>query len=57
MKADNTTIRLLDRVTDRLNAIRKHPRRYEMTDEDHALLRETAQKLEAILARVRVVTS
>ena len=57
MKADNTTIRLLDRVTDRLNAIRKHPRRYEMTVEDHALLRDTAQKLEEILGRVRVVTS
>ena len=57
MRPDNQTIRLLDRLTDRMNAIRKHPRRYEISADDHAELRTTAEKLEQILTRVKVVTS
>ena len=55
MKLDPLTIRLLGRLTDRMDLIRKHPLRYDITPEDFAELRPAAERLEAMLEKIKVV--
>lgn len=55
MKLDPLTIRLLGRLTDRMDLIRKHPLRYEITQEDLAELRPVAEQLERQLEKIKVV--
>lgn len=55
MKLDPTMIRLLGRLTDRMDLIRKHPMRYDIAPEDLAELRPVAEQLERLLATISVI--
>ena len=55
MKFDVTTVRLLGRLTDRMNLIRKHPLRYEIDPENMTELSAVAQRLEALLEKIRTI--
>ena len=55
MKLDPLTIRLLGRLTDRMDLIRKHPLRYDISPEALAALRPVAEQLEALLEKITVV--
>ena len=55
MKLDPKTTRLISRITDRMDLIRKHPLRY---DDDPAVLTELAaavERLEALLGKIKTV--
>lgn len=55
MALDHKTIRLLSRLTDRMNLIRKHPNRYELAPADHAALMPVAEHLESLLDAIKVI--
>jgi hypothetical protein len=55
MKFDVPTIRLMSRLTDRMDLIRKYPHRYEIEPQDLADLGTSAQQVEALLAKVKTV--
>jgi hypothetical protein len=55
MKLDVKTVRLLDRLTDRMNLIRKNPHRYEIDDEVQKALAKTCEELERQLATIRII--
>lgn len=52
---DLKTVRVLGRLTDRMNLIRKHPLRYEI-DPDHLTeLQTVATRLEELLDKIKTV--
>jgi hypothetical protein len=55
MKLDVKTIRLLGRLTDRMDLIRKHPHRYEIDPENMPELDAVAHQLETLLAKIRTI--
>jgi hypothetical protein len=55
MKLDVKTVRLLDRLTDRMNLIRKNPHRYEIDDEVQKSLAKACEQVETLLATIRVI--
>lgn len=55
MKIDPKTIRVLSRLTDRMDLIRKSPHRYEIDADDLAALVPVAEQLEARLATIKVI--
>ena len=55
MKFDVNTVRLLHRLTDRMNPIRKHPMRYEIDPDALAELQTTAVQLEEVLTKIKTV--
>lgn len=55
MKLDVTTVRLLGRLTDRMNLIRKHPHRYEIDPENMTELGAVAHQLEKLLDKVKTI--
>ena len=55
MKLDIKTVRLLSRITDRMDLIRKNPHRSELDAEDLTEIAAAAERLEHSLARVRVI--
>lgn len=57
MKLDIRTLRLFNRVTDRMNEIRKNPHRYDIDAEDMDELAALTEKLEQRLLKVKVITA
>jgi hypothetical protein len=55
MKFDVNTLRVLSRITDRMDLIRKHPHRYEIDAEVLAQLGQAAQRVEDLLTKIRIV--
>ena len=55
MKFDPTTIRLLGRLTDQMDVIRKNPHRYEVAEEDLSALRTAGARLEELLKKVAIL--
>ena len=55
MKFDVATIRLLNRLADRMDAIRKNPQRYDIDPEDNERLTTLGARLEEVLVRVRTL--
>ncbi len=55
MKFDPQTIRVLGRLTDRMDLIRKNPHRYEVHAAVQAEIELAAQRLEALLAKVTII--
>ena len=55
MKFDPQTIRLLGRLTDRMDLIRKNPHRYEVHAAVQAEIESAAQRLEMLLAKVTII--
>jgi hypothetical protein len=55
MKLDVNTIRLLGRLTDRMNLIRKHPHRYEIDADSMTELGAAARQLESLLDQVKTI--
>ncbi len=55
MALDPQTTRLLSRLTDRMDLIRKHPHRYEIAQDDLQALRPAAERLEALLASIKTI--
>jgi len=55
MKFDPQTIRLLGRLTDRMNLIRKGPHRYKVPPAVEAEITAHAHKLEALLDKVTTI--
>lgn len=55
MKLDVKTVRLLDRLTDRMNLIRKNPHRYEVDEDVQQALGRTCEELERLLATIRTI--
>jgi hypothetical protein len=55
MKLDVKTIRLLGRLTDRMDLIRKHPHRYEIAPENMPELDAVAHHRETLLAKIRTI--
>lgn len=55
MKLDSTTIRMLGRLTDRMDLIRKNPHRYEIDADVLAQITPVAERLEALLATIKVI--
>lgn len=55
MKFDVNTVRLLHRLTDRMNLIRKHPLRYEIDQAALEELQTTAVQLEEVLTKIKTV--
>ena len=55
MKLDPKTIRLFNRLTDRMNLIRKHPNHYEIADDDFTALVPVAQQLEGLLETIKTI--
>ena len=55
MKFDVNTVRLLHRLTDRMNLIRKHPLRYEIDPDALQKLQATAVQLEEVLTKIKTV--
>jgi hypothetical protein len=55
MKLDPKTIRVLSRLTDRMDLIRKSPHRYEIDADDLTALVPVAEQLEARLAAIRII--
>jgi hypothetical protein len=54
-KFDPQTIRVLGRVTDKLNAIRKNPHRYEVPAGVAQEMEKLAERLEALADRVTTI--
>ena len=57
MKFDSNTIRLMGRITDRMDLVRKHPHRYEVDAETLDALARTLERLETLLPRITIVTA
>lgn len=55
MRFDVNTVRILHRLTDRMNLIRKHPLRYEIDPKSLEELQATAVQLEAVLTRIKTI--
>jgi hypothetical protein len=55
MKFDTNTVRLLHRLTDRMNLIRKHPLRYDIDPDALKRLQATAVELEEVLTKIKTV--
>ena len=55
MKLDVNTVRLLGRLTDRMNLIRKQPLRYEIDPENMIELGAVAHRLETLLDKVKTI--
>lgn len=55
MKFDVQTIRSMGRLTDRMDAIRKNPHRYDVAPDVHRELAEHTKALEELLAKVTVI--
>lgn len=55
MKFDVQTLRILSRITDRIDLIRKHPHRYEIDAEVLGQLTPAAQRVEELLTKVRII--
>lgn len=55
MKLDSTTIRLLGRLTDRMDLIRKNPHRYEIDAGSLGQIAPVAERLEALLATIKII--
>jgi hypothetical protein len=55
MKLDPTTIRMLGRLTDRMDLIRKNPHRYEIDAEVLGQIAPVAERLEALLATIKTI--
>ncbi len=55
MKFDVQTLRALSRITDRIDLIRKHPHRYEVDAEVLTHLGKAAERVEELLAKVRII--
>ena len=55
MKFDNTTIRLMSRVIDRMDLVRKNPHRYEIDAETLEALARSLERLEALLPRITTI--
>lgn len=55
MKFDPQTIRLLGRLTDRMDLIRKNPHRYEVHAVVQTEIESAAQRLETLLAKVTII--
>lgn len=55
MKFDTKTIRVLSRITDRMDLIRKNPHRYEIEPDDLTALAAAAQRVEDLLVNVRTL--
>ncbi len=55
MKLDPKTIRVLSRLTDRMDLVRKSPHRYEIAPDDLAALVPVAEQLETLLGAIRVI--
>ena len=55
MKFDPQTIRLLGRLTDQMNLIRKGPHRYQVHPAVEAEIAAAAHKLESLLAKVTTI--
>jgi hypothetical protein len=55
MKFDVNTVRILHRLTDRMNLIRKHPLRYEIDADALEELQTTAVQLEEVLTKIKTV--
>jgi hypothetical protein len=55
MALDPKTIRILSRLTDRMDLIRKHPHRYEIAADDLQLLMPVAEQLETLLSSIKII--
>lgn len=55
MKLDPLTVRLMYRLTDRLDSIRKSPHRYEIDQADMDELGPVLKNLETLLTRIRTL--
>jgi hypothetical protein len=55
MQFDVKTIRVLGRITDRMDLIRKNPHRYEIDADTLAEVSSAAQKLDELLTKVRTI--
>ena len=55
MALDPKTTRLLSRLTDRMDLIRKHPHRYEIAQDDLSALMPVAEQLEALLTSIKTI--
>jgi hypothetical protein len=55
MKIDVKTLRVLSRITDRIDLIRKHPHRYEIDAEALDQLGQAAQRVEDLLVKVKII--
>lgn len=55
MALDPKTIRILSRLTDRMDLIRKHPHRYEIAHDDLAALTPVAEQLETLLSSIKII--
>ncbi len=55
MALDPKTVRLLSRLTDRMDLIRKHPHRYEIAPDDLAALMPIAEQLETLLTSIKTI--
>jgi hypothetical protein len=55
MKLDPKTTRLLGRITDRMDLIRKNPHRYEIDADVMTELAEVAGRLEGLLTRIQTI--
>jgi hypothetical protein len=55
MKLDHQTLRVLGRLTDHMNLIRKRPQLYDVEPTDLQLISSVAAELESLLTRVKPV--
>ena len=55
MKFDNNTIRLMSRVTDRMDLVRKYPHRYDIDAETLEALARSLERLETLLPRITTI--
>jgi len=55
MKLDPKTTRLLGRITDRMDLIRKNPHRYEIDADALTEIAEVAGRLEALLSKIQTI--
>ena len=55
MTFDPQTIRLLGRLTDRMDQIRKNPHRYQVPPVVEQEIESAAERLEALLAKVTTI--
>jgi hypothetical protein len=55
MKFDVSTLRVLSRITDRIDLIRKNPHRYEIDPETLAEIGQAARRVEDLLVKVKTI--
>ena len=55
MKFDNNTIRLMGRVIDRIDLVRKNPHRYEIDAETLSAISRHLEQLEGLLPRITTI--